>query len=283
MNIIQDMNNNQPSKKSAPPIGARHGITKFSTYTEEELLKIKMQIDRSTTKRAGSISPKVVSSYTSATEESTTVDWTDVLTTTAKDQGYCGGCWSFSAVAQIESDAIRAGLLTTSDSLSVQQVLSCQSSDWQCMGGFTEDAFQYAMDNGLQQESTYPYTSFFGVAPPCTSNSDKYVIKVDNFYQLTSEDSMVDYVLTTGPLSVCIDSTAWSTYIDGILSVCGKRNVDHCVQIVGVSTENSYWKIRNTWGKDWGENGFIRLALGSDTCAITTDPIYTSVTSISSN
>ena len=49
------------------------------------------------------------------------------------------------------------------------------------------------------------------------------------------------------------------------------------VQAVGIDTSEGYWKIRNSWGTDWGESGFIRLAYGRDLCWLTYDPTYTSV------
>ena len=86
---------------------------------------------------------------------------------------------------------------------------------------------------------------------------------------------MASYMQTTGPLSVCVDANNWNSYTGGILSVCG-TSVDHCVQAVGVDT-SSYWKVRNSWGTGWGESGFIRLAYGKNTCAITNDPTYATV------
>jgi C1A family cysteine protease len=48
--------------------------------------------------------------------------------------------------------------------------------------------------------------------------------------------------------------------------------VNHCVQAVGVYVSppdsDGYWKIRNSWGTDWGEEGFIRLAYGENLCKI---------------
>ena len=58
------------------------------------------------------------------TSTGTVVDWTGVYTTSVNDQGYCGSCWAFSAAEQIESDAIRTGLITTSDKLSPQQLVN---------------------------------------------------------------------------------------------------------------------------------------------------------------
>mmetsp|Transcript_154 Transcript_154/g.659 ORF Transcript_154/g.659 Transcript_154/m.659 type:complete len:161 (-) Transcript_154:116-598(-) len=93
------------------------------------------------------------------------------------------------------------------------------------------------------------------------------------------EKSMVSYVLTTGPLSVCLDASTWSTYTGGIMASCGTM-IDHCVQAVGVDTGKGFWTVRNSWGVGWGEDGFIRLKLGQDTCAIANDPTYVAVSQI---
>jgi hypothetical protein len=73
-----------------------------------------------------------------------------------------------------------------------------------------------------------------------------------------------------------MDSDNWATYIDGVLTTCGE-NVDHCVQVTGVNTDEGWWKVRNTWGTDWGEEGYIRVATGSNMCGIATDPLYATV------
>jgi len=138
----------------------------------------------------------------------------------------------------------------------------------------------------------------------CLPNSIKGVISVAGYYSLVSEDDMVEYVKSTGPLSICVDSTEWNTYVKGIVKSC-PQNANHCVQAVGVTTSNDgtgYWKVRvsrveredcpsccvypcfsltlflqvrNSWGTEWGEDGYIRLAVGQDTCAITYDPTFT--------
>jgi hypothetical protein len=104
---------------------ATHGVTLFSDYSAAELRD---------TYLGGYVAPS--DSYSSAirrdaevptyTGHGRRVDWTGILTTAGvSDQGYCASCWAFSAVAQVESDAIRAGLLTVAEPLSVQQLVSC--------------------------------------------------------------------------------------------------------------------------------------------------------------
>ena len=64
------------------------------------------------------------------------------------------------------------------------------------------------------------------------------------------------------------------------MSTCD-TNVDHCVQVVGVNLDDGYWIVRNSWGTEWGIDGYIYLKTGVDICGITTDPTYASVKAVS--
>jgi hypothetical protein len=253
---------------------ATHGITKFADMTEAEFAKA----FRNYAPAAGR-NVTVDESIVALPEGvEALVDWTGVLTTPVKNQGYCGSCWAFSAVEQIESDYIRAYGLTMV--LAPQQVTSCDTGSYGCSGGFTESAYTYAK-SGLELEKDYPYTSgAFGVTGSCKSSSSKFVVKTKGYTTVSStasgESKMATYVSGTGPLSVCVDANTWSSYTGGIMSTCGK-SVDHCVQAVGINTSGGYWKVRNSWGTSWGESGFIRLKYGANTCAIASDATYASV------
>jgi cathepsin F len=263
------------------PNGARHGITRFSDMSPEEF-KAFLSADPNTKSQGlrGAMKEKApMSEMRSDPRSGDSKDWTGTLTTPVKNQAQCGSCWAFSATEQIESDTMRT--LDTTYVLSPQQIVSCDKTAMGCNGGWTEHAYNYVnRAGGIEQNSDYPYTSSTGQSGTCKVDDSKFVVTVDKFYTVQGEDNMSDYVLKTGPLSVCLDASTWSTYKGGIMSACPTQ-VDHCVQAVGVQTgSGGYWKVRNSWGTSWGEDGFIRLAYGKNTCDITNDPTYTSVAKV---
>jgi C1A family cysteine protease len=250
---------------------AIHDINQFADLSQEEFASRYLQARPSM--KTSSATVAEVPPYTGS---SSSVDWTGVYTTPVKNQGYCGSCWAFSAAEQIESDSMR--VLGTSYLLSPEQITQCDSTSYGCNGGWTEHAYNYVKGaGGIETEQDYPYTSSNGVTGFCHADSSKYVIDVGGYTTIHGETNMANYVLSTGPLSVCLDANNWSSYTGGIMKNCGHQ-VDHCVQAVGVDTgNNGYWKVRNSWGVTWGESGYIRLSYGDNTCDITSDPTYVSV------
>jgi len=248
------------------------GVTKFSDLTQAEFESRYLTADESM---------KIVSDdvATFVDQPDTTtglIDWSGKYTTPVKDQGYCGSCWAFSATEQIESDAMRT--LGSKLVLSPEQITQCDKKSQGCNGGWTERAYDYVKSaGGIETNADYPYTSYQGTTGTCKEVPSKYVISVKGYTTIKGETNMATYVQKTGPLSVCVDASKWNSYKGGIMTSCGTR-VDHCVQAVGVDASSSgYWKVRNSWGTGWGESGYIRLAYGKNTCAITNDPTYTTV------
>lgn len=255
---------------------AVHGITKFADLSNDEFKKV-------------SLGYKPLTSVTNAKSiyldaydgNKTYINWANIYTTSVKDQGYCGSCWAFSATEQIESDAIRLGLLTTSDTLSPEQIVQCDTMDDGCDGGNTETAFEYVkMAGGIETEDAYPYTSYYDVTGSCTSNSTDFLVTVDEYYSLADEDAMITHMFSTGPISICLDASSWSSYVSGIITTCG-MDVDHCVQAVGINMDDGYWIVRNSWGTEWGNEGYIWLEVGSNMCNIAYDPKYLQVSTVS--
>jgi len=267
---VADARNNAELKAGGSAV---HGVTKFSDLSQVEFETSYLLSDPS----MSDANREVVTSVDAPVNAGSTKDWSGKYTTAVKDQGYCGSCWAFSATEQIESDAMRT--LGVSYILSPEQITQCDTTSSGCNGGWTERAYNYVKKaGGIETEANYPYTSYQGVTGTCKSSSSKFVIKVSGYTTISGETNMANYMLATGPLSVCVDASSWNSYKSGIMSTCGK-SVDHCVQAVGVDT-TSYWKVRNSWGTSWGESGYIRLKYGANTCAITNDPTYVAVSKV---
>lgn len=247
---------------------ASHGITRFADLTHTEFAGRYLGYVKNDN------SNMTVADVKPYTGTESLVDWTGVYTTPVKDQGYCGSCWAFAASEQIESDAMRT--LGVTYTLSPQQLVECDRSSMGCNGGLQERAYSYVKRaGGIEQESDYPYTSGAdGSEGSCSSDKSKYVLTVADYTTIKDESSMAAYVKSTGPVSIAIDASTWSTYTGGIMSTCGTQ-INHAVQAVGVDdSTGGYWKVRNSWGTSWGESGFIRLAYGKDMCGITSDVTY---------
>lgn len=253
---------------------ALHGVTKFSDLSEEEF-KHFLGVD--ITKPMKNENAIKVELNKNAKSGLGLVDWAGVYTTPVKDQGYCGSCWAFSATEQIESDNMR--VYGSSYILAPQQITSCDPQSGGCNGGWPYWAMEYVMSvKGQEEETSYPYTSGADMNTGiCKYDPSKAVATISAYYIISDKDietNMASYVQSTGPLSVCVDASKWSTYRGGVMSVCGK-SIDHAVQAVGVNTDDGYWKIRNSWGTSWGEDGYIRIAYGQNTCGVTYSSVYT--------
>jgi C1A family cysteine protease len=258
-----DKRNKKEAKKGGSAI---HGVTIFADLSDDDFAsshlgfretderRMLMRSLKDKHKHSSSSSHKPTKqpthkpTYSPTSKKGTYKNWAeDGFTTSVRDQGYCGSCWAISAVEQMESDAIISGLMTNKESLSVQQVVSCDRNDYGCHGGNTEVAYTYiGKTGGLQLETTYPYTSYYDVTGHCKYSDAKAKISLHGYHTLDDEDAMQDYVLKNGPLSVCLAASSWSSYQSGVVSSCDKA-VDHCVQVVGVNTEDDYWIIRNSW------------------------------------
>lgn len=249
---------------------ASHGITRFSDLSAEEFKSRYLTYTPMPSAERSNATSAKVPKYEGA---DSLVDWAGVYTTPVKDQGYCGSCWAFAASEQIESEAMRE--LGVTYTLSPQQLVECDKTSLGCNGGLQERAYNYVKrTGGIETEEAYPYTSgAAGESGECAADSSKYVLGLSGYETIRSESAMTDYVKSTGPLSIAIDASSWSTYTGGIMTECG-TDINHAVQLVGVDTEAGYWKVRNSWSETWGESGYIRLAYGQDTCGITYDVTY---------
>jgi cathepsin F/cysteine peptidase B len=100
--------------------------------------------------------------------------------------------------------------------------------------------------------------------------------QIDGVTMLPTGDEkyMAQWVSERGPLSIGVDATSWQTYTGGILTDCISKKLEHAVLIVGydLSAPTPYWIIKNSWAPSWGEDGYIRVAYGSNQCLLSDAP-----------
>lgn len=203
-----------------------------------------------------------------------------------KDQGDCGSCYSFAAVAVVES-AIAQETQTRLD-LSEQQTIDCTfkmdgAVNDSCDGGHEVVILNYISKCGITSESNYFYISGVdGVRRTCRRG--KRIAKWGKDLKIRrvpkmNEDELAKAVATFGPLIVSMagENNDFKHYRGGIYdhASCSK-DTNHVAVLVGYGTQGGrrYWLIKNSWGTRWGNKGYGKLLRGVNQCGIVSEDAY---------
>ncbi|KAL4204680.1 hypothetical protein AMTRI_Chr01g111120 [Amborella trichopoda] len=213
-------------------------------------------------KQGGSEMDDVEFGHGNVTHIPGSMDWRQKGAVTAvKNQGNCGGCWAFSAVAALEGiTKIKTGKLV---SLSEQQLIDCDTENDGCMGGYMVTAFQYIRANGgLSTESNYPYQAADGNCD--TRRASYHAASIRGYREVpaNNENELLKAVVQQ-PVSVAIDASgyAFQFYKGGIFSGACGTELNHGVTAVGYGAQDGklHWLVKNSWGSRWGEGGYVRM------------------------
>jgi len=254
------------------------GITKFSDMTQQEFRKTYLNLDVTALARMNFQPAKFVANG-DAPDELNFID--QGYLQGVKDQGSCGSCYAFSAIANIE------GLYYTkygkNKEFSEQMIVDCDTEDSGCNGGLMELTFEWLKNyGGLESMADYPYK---GTKQTCKADKSKFDPDVvvtgweklgdpDETWSPVDEDEIKEYLYAKGPLAIALNADPLQFYWGGIInkskSQCDPDGMNHAVTLVGYGTASGtpYWLVRNSWGKNWGESGYFRVYRGSGVCGI---------------
>ncbi|XP_010279240.1 PREDICTED: zingipain-2 [Nelumbo nucifera] len=232
---------------------------KFTDLTNEEFKAIYLRL-----KTCHQQENKESSRNKNPTNLPSSVDWRkEGAVTPVKDQGRCGSCWAFSAVAAVEGiNMIQTGELV---SLSEQELIDCDVNNGNqgCNGGYMSGAFEYIKKNGgLSTEDEYPYKGADGTCNTSTGSANR-VAAIRGYENVTASEDSLQAAVAKQPVAVAVDAGgfAFQFYSGGVFSGHCGINLNHAMTAVGYGEEDSqkYWVVKNSWGTDWGEEGYIRM------------------------
>jgi C1A family cysteine protease len=192
--------------------------------------------------------------------------------TPAEDQGQCGSCWAFATVGPLELNVlIQEG---SAEDLSEQYLVSCNAEGWGCNGGwFAHDYHAWKVPPGEEGagavlEAAFPYAATDeACAPPHT-----HLYQIQSWHLVRDEWSVAPVVdikraiYENGPVAaaVCVNS-AFQGYEGGVFEGPPCTVVNHAVVLVGWDDgqgEAGAWILRNSWGPEWGEGGYMLIPYG---------------------
>ena len=200
--------------------------------------------------------------------------------TAVKNQGECGSCWTYGAIGPIEWAYKKAtGTLL---SFSEQELLDCTfehegSDDDGCDGGWYESAWDFVIaNNHLPSEANYPYK---GKDKSCSykthPNDLEGKIKITGYTQSAkTETAVLTDLVNQMPLAVAftVEDDFYSIG-DGIYDGCTETTYpNHAVVLTGYGS--NYFEIKNSWGADWGLDGYARFERGRDICGLLSYAYY---------
>ncbi|KAL4462565.1 hypothetical protein ABPG74_000395 [Tetrahymena malaccensis] len=250
-------------------------ISKFTFYTNEEISKLKGSQNCSATAQENT---RILKTY-DLSEIPDYVDWRQKgIVSSVKNQDAvgddCGSCWTFSATGAIESHlALKTGKAPLN--LSQQQLVDCAGNfdNQGCDGGLPSRAFEYiAYAGGIETNRDYPYKGKDG---KCKFKPSKVAAKVKSSFNITFQDEneLIYHLANNGPVSIAYQVTDdFENYESGIYSnpdcSTDPQEVNHAVLAVGYNLTGRYYIVKNSWGKDWGMDGYFYIELGSNMCGL---------------
>lgn len=236
----------------------------FADMTEEEIAVYFTPITSGTRNSVRFLAETNTTS--NLTEFAPQLDWREKFAVTqVKSQGQCGSCWAFTTLAAVESNAfIEHGIM---NELSAQSLINCDKNNYGCNGGTIVNALNFISENGVPTYVDEPYLGY--VETTCRKfKAATQILAYDNLFPC-NEDLLLAYLQNyTVIVSMNARCPEMLYYSGGIMNKpCNSdtltcyHDINHGMQLVGYTTD--YWILKNSWGTDWGEKGYLHLERNS--------------------
>ena len=221
--------------------------------------------------------------------------------TPVRNDAGCWSGWAFATAAALEviyySRQSGIGQLGVESWFSVQQILDC--TGWNtvadpyanrgCYHGNPSDAYATIANDGalamsINKEPSYPYTAVGGYMcrnANASSEASKHSLRLPfnisavNGPEPMSVQHIQTAIMNTGAVVALMTDSATVNY-PGLGHVYNNTNcpkgTSHAVAILGWGYDEpsglDFWIAKNSWGSNWGEQGYLRIVRGSDMCGI---------------
>jgi len=275
---------------------AKYGVNQFSDLSPDEFRTRYLTLRPTKKLHANTfyptkLSPRAVKNYLLERRLPLRWDWRDMgVVTPVKNQGGCGACYATSVVAMIETkQSIRKNGL--SDNLSVQQILDCKTEASGCNGGDPADVLNW-LNGTYVCRFKYWYPNHCRWRKPKLTTEIRYpnvyrdqfckrskvrggTVQIQDYFCKygISELDILHYIHTYGPVTVAVDSTSWIDYVGGVIHHNCGGGVNHAVVIVGYEVLDDHtprYIIKNSWGSEFGDRGYVYVQIGHGLCGIQT-------------
>lgn len=190
-------------------------------------------------------------------------DWT----TPIRDQGACGSCVAFSTVASLESRLeIAQGNPNLNPDLAENQLFFCGCGECCNIGWWPNEALDFVSETGVVDETCDPYEDCNQICSPCSDWEDR-LVKIHHWEGISFSDYAKWNLANHGPVIVTmVVYEDFYSYTGGVYrNTWGWFGGFHAVTLVGYNEAEGYWIGKNSWGTEWGEQGWFRIAYGEVT------------------
>jgi cathepsin C len=189
--------------------------------------------------------------------------------------------YAMATISALESRYRVASHLSFRPILSPQEVVSCSFYNQGCEGGYPYLVGKHGAEFGMVDASCIPYTGKNSVCPSKSCASPRVHMTnysyVGGYMGGCSEATMMSEIYLRGPVMVAFQAPPDLFYYtggiytgpspkaerQGVNGVNVWQQTNHAVVAVGwgvdAKTGVKYWKIKNTWGLKWGEQGYFRV------------------------